>query len=467
MAIGDILAGLAEASHAHETNLLTLAHQDRMEKAKLFAELATNPNYTPEQQAWFGKAALAHASGDKEAKQYDIKNGQIQVPVEIMQSKPAPIDIPGSPGQSGADEQGQPRQAVAPILPRSIQPPTPPPRTEMRDVFQPMSPTETTNIAASRAGAIAAAQAPAKPPQMDVGTFGPDSSGLYNKTTGEVIQPPTPPKSNYELKVGTIDGKPVVVNYDPKIGKSYMNGVDVTAQFKPKEAEKSVDERAADAWLAKHPNATVDDYIAWKSSLGQAGAEARSEENRLQSSYQFHSSQLSALEKPVDEAVARLGRLQDTIGQGNMQADALIAPELLTVMAGGQGSGLRMNEAEIARIVGGRTQWETLKAQIQKWSLNPDAARSITAAQDAQIRKLVGAVGEKLRAKQDVFAGVQQTVASAQDVNQHKQALVNLRQSLNAIDNGKFPIIDPRGKIHLFDTKAQADAFSNLISGAQ
>jgi len=36
---------------------------------------------------------------------------------------------------------------------------------------------------------------------------------------------------------------------------------------------------------------------------------------------------------------ATLGRLQDTLDQQSPQADALIAPELLTVMAGGQGSG--------------------------------------------------------------------------------------------------------------------------------
>ena len=84
-----------------------------------------------------------------------------------------------------------------------------------------------------------------------------------------------------------------------------------------------------------------------------------------------------------------------------------MAPELLSVMAGGVGSGVRMNEAEIARIVGGRSQWESLKAAMQKWSTNPEAARSITADQDAQIQRLIGAVGQKVTAKQAALEDAQ------------------------------------------------------------
>jgi hypothetical protein len=62
--------------------------------------------------------------------------------------------------------------------------------------------------------------------------------------------------------------------------------------------------------------------------------------------------------------VPRFGRLRDTLNQKSPQADALVAPELLTVIAGGQGSGLRMNEAEIARSVGGRSHLEDLKAAL-------------------------------------------------------------------------------------------------------
>ncbi len=90
------------------------------------------------------------------------------------------------------------------------------------------------------------------------------------------------------------------------------------------------------------------------------------EANRLDRSYQFNSTQLDKLAKPIEDQASRLERLQTTINQQTPQADALLAPELLTVMAGGQGSGLRMNEAEIPRVVGGRSNFESLKAALNK-----------------------------------------------------------------------------------------------------
>lgn len=151
-------------------------------------------------------------------------------------------------------------------------------------------------------------------------------------------------------------------------------------------------------------------------------------------SYQFNIGELNNARKPVDEAVGRLGRLQDTIAQGNMQADALVAPELLTVMAGGAGSGLRMNEAEIARIIGGRTQYENLKAFLQKWNTDPNAARSITPDQEKQIKKLVSTVHSKLLAKQGVLTEARKALIDSEDPGVHRQAVATALEKLAAID---------------------------------
>jgi hypothetical protein len=152
-------------------------------------------------------------------------------------------------------------------------------------------------------------------------------------------------------------------------------------------------------------------------------------------SYQFTSKQLDDVSKPVSEAVARLGRLQDTLAQNTPQADALVAPELLTVMAGGQGSGLRMNEAEISRIVGGRSNWETLKAAINKWSLDPSKANSITPAQRQQIRSLVGVVANKLQAKRQILDDARQNLINSTSPDDHRRIMFDTRQKLTAIDS--------------------------------
>ncbi len=159
--------------------------------------------------------------------------------------------------------------------------------------------------------------------------------------------------------------------------------------------------------------------------------------SRADKSYQYNSSQLDKYQQPVEQLTQRLGRLQDTLDQHNPQADALVGPELLTVMAGGQGSGLRMNEAEISRVVGGRSAWQNLQAAIQHWNTNPADARSITPAQDQQIRALVGTVQQKLLAKGRVLDGARQTLINSDDPEIHRQAVVAARAQLDAIDAGQ------------------------------
>jgi hypothetical protein len=132
----------------------------------------------------------------------------------------------------------------------------------------------------------------------------------------------------------------------------------------------------------------------------------------------------------------RMGRLKDTLAQGTPQADALAAPELLTIMAGGQGSGLRMNEAEIARIVGGRSHWENLKAAAQKWSTNPETANSITADQRQQVRALVATVDAKLTQKQNILNDAGQNLLDAKSPEEQHRVIIEARRALTQIDAG-------------------------------
>ena len=95
-----------------------------------------------------------------------------------------------------------------------------------------------------------------------------------------------------------------------------------------------------------------------------------------------------------------------------------------------------MNEAEIERIVGGRSAWQNLQAAIQHWSTNPDDARSITADQDKQIRALVGVVGQKITAKQKIIEDAESALLDAQSVEGHRRVLADMQNKLNAIDAG-------------------------------
>src|SRR2546429_993189 len=158
--------------------------------------------------------------------------------------------------------------------------------------------------------------------------------------------------------------------------------------------------------------------------------------SRADESYKYNSGELDKLETPVTTIAARIGRLKDTLDQKNPQADALVAPELLSIMAGGAGSGLRMNEAEISRIIGGRSAWQNLQATIQHWSTDPTAARSITPEQDQQIRSLVQAVDSKLTAKQQALQQARTTLLNSDDPRTHRQAVNDVRQKLLDVDTG-------------------------------
>lgn len=157
---------------------------------------------------------------------------------------------------------------------------------------------------------------------------------------------------------------------------------------------------------------------------------------RADKNYQFESKRVDAFGKPIEDMAGRFGRLVDTVNQRTPQADALIAPELLTVMAGGQGSGLRMNEAEIARIVGGRTNAESLKAALNKWQLDPSKGLSVTEPQRQQIQALIQTVNTKLQQKLQVLDAARQALVNTDDPHEMKRITADTHKKLTDIDNG-------------------------------
>lgn len=165
--------------------------------------------------------------------------------------------------------------------------------------------------------------------------------------------------------------------------------------------------------------------------------------------FEYSDKQLEALAKPLRERSDRIERLKVTLAQGNPQSDALIGPELLTAMAGGQGSGLRMNEAEIARIVGGRSAWENLKANLQHWSTNPQDARSITPDQDKAIRKLVQAIDAKVQRKMTILNDAGSKIVDIQDPTQQHRLIADTRKALQQEDaNGEKETKEYQGHIY-------------------
>lgn len=177
---------------------------------------------------------------------------------------------------------------------------------------------------------------------------------------------------------------------------------------------------AADTKRTKESNAVLGrekELEKFRRSLGPPPGQVDARTDR---SYNLSTATIDKLRKPLMDQADRLGRLQGALKQMTPAADALIAPELLTAMAGGQGSGLRMNEAEISRIVGGRSKLESLRATLNQYQLDPSKALSVTPEQRKQMRMLAAGVMQENTRRQTVLNQAAQQLIGAKDVNEHR-----------------------------------------------
>ena len=197
-------------------------------------------------------------------------------------------------------------------------------------------------------------------------------------------------------------------------------------------AAKTPEEKKAAQAKLTQLRQSIADYAASSQRPEKSGAGSA----RADKSYTYNNDKLDKLGKPIEDAQARMGRLRETLAQGTPQADALVAPELLTIMAGGAGSGLRMNEAEIQRVVGGRSKWESLKASINQWQLDPTKANSITPEQRKQIRDLVDAVNVKLQKKQEALDAAREGLLNSDDPKDHRKIVTDAHHALTQVDEG-------------------------------
>jgi hypothetical protein len=152
--------------------------------------------------------------------------------------------------------------------------------------------------------------------------------------------------------------------------------------------------------------------------------------------YQFNSTQLEKIRTPIDALANRMSTLTQNTNFHTPQADSLLAPEILSVVAGGQGSGLRMNQAELERIAGGATKWTQLQTELNKWSTDP-AHATFTDEQRNQMRQIVGAIQQKVSTKQGILEYSEQRLIDAADRKEQRQVVADTRKLLDAVDGGK------------------------------
>lgn len=153
-------------------------------------------------------------------------------------------------------------------------------------------------------------------------------------------------------------------------------------------------------------------------------------------SYQYNNDQLTKMSAPIDEALARYGKLKETLDGGSTTSEALVAPQLMTFMAGGTGSGVRITNAELQAISNARGFWEDLQAKASRYTDAAQLSQVLSPEQKTAIRKLADVVASKLKVKQDALNDARDELNDAPDVAAHRKILTDTRRKLADLDAG-------------------------------
>jgi hypothetical protein len=161
-----------------------------------------------------------------------------------------------------------------------------------------------------------------------------------------------------------------------------------------------------------------------------------SSNNRSDRSYQYNDTKLEKIATPLEAAAQRGDRLISTIALATPQADALIPAELMVYLAGGQGTGVRINEAEINRVMGGRSAAQSLIATLQHYDPTKGGGLQVTPLQRQQMQQLAQIAADKIHKKLVIIDEARSDLNSTDNVAEHRSILARANKALNAIDEG-------------------------------
>jgi len=152
-----------------------------------------------------------------------------------------------------------------------------------------------------------------------------------------------------------------------------------------------------------------------------------------------YSPQIDKDAAPYVAAYQRSGLLVENLKAKTKQADALVAPELLSIAAGGAGSGLRMNEAEITRVIGGRSAWDAFAAKANKVIEN---GGTFDDAQRAQLSAIANYINARNSAEVYVYKmGREAMLAAKEDAGKVREVYEHMQET--AADIAGKGIIPP------------------------
>lgn len=158
------------------------------------------------------------------------------------------------------------------------------------------------------------------------------------------------------------------------------------------------------------------------------------QQNAVRASREQQAARLDKIARPVEDSLKNFGALNDALSAGNPQAEVMIAPLLIKAEAGGVGSGLRITNAEINAVKGGRTVWESIRSKVKAFQLNPDKPIQYNPAEREQIRQLMKLSTDKLAAKNTMIQDARSDLLISDKPADHMKVLNDTAKKIAEVD---------------------------------
>jgi hypothetical protein len=151
--------------------------------------------------------------------------------------------------------------------------------------------------------------------------------------------------------------------------------------------------------------------------------------------------ELNARAKPIEDQISRINKLTNSLNQNSSVADSTLAEQLITLTAGGMGSGVRMSQPMIDQVLNkSRTRWEDLDVALRKWSTAPDKDKANTSlfftdAQKQAMRDLARAYRQAANATHKKILDARSQIDSAKSVEDINRLRTKAEEDIFADDS--------------------------------
>jgi hypothetical protein len=151
-----------------------------------------------------------------------------------------------------------------------------------------------------------------------------------------------------------------------------------------------------------------------------------------------------AHQKAVDSANAQLEKIADARAMinGNAEAQGLGIPKVLTALVGGQGTGVRITQAELTSIAHARGLQGDIEGTLNKWA----GKGALSREQQQQLTQILDDVKARIMQKQAIHSDALDTINGASTREQIIQADKDARKKIGDLESGGGGAVSGQGE---------------------